>query len=103
MMHACRHAFHAPRTRGAPTSAAPSPLPPLQTILSSSADKTTRIWSETSPGAFTCAATLTDHSAEVVGVTVHPSRKYFVTGSADGSWCFYDLDKAECLRQVRGG
>ena len=73
-----------------------------QTILSSSADKTTRIWSETSPGAFTCAATLTDHSAEVVGVTVHPSRKYFVTGSADGSWCFYDLDKAECLRQVRG-
>ena len=90
-----------PHARAAPPC--PLPPPPPQTILSSSADKTTRIWSETSPGAFTCAATLTDHSAEVVGVTVHPSRKYFVTGSADGSWCFYDLDKAECLRQVRGG
>ena len=33
-------------------------------------------------------------------MTVHPSRKYFVTASADSTWCFYDLEKAECLKQV---
>ncbi len=33
-------------------------------------------------------------------MTVHPSRKFFVTGSADATWCFYDIEKAECLRQV---
>jgi len=40
------------------------------------------------------------HCAEVVDVTMHPSRKYFVTGSADASWCFYDLETASCLKQV---
>lgn len=68
-------------------------------LLSSSADKTTRIWSGQG-GSYSCSATLKDHSGEVVGVTVHPSRKFFVTGSSDATWCFYDIEKAECLRQV---
>lgn len=69
-------------------------------VLSASADKTTRIWKEQQPGSFSCAAVLKEHSAEVVGVTLHPSRKYFVTGSADATWAFYDLDTATCLKQV---
>ncbi len=31
---------------------------------------------------------------------VHPSCKYFVTGSSDATWCFYDVEQAQCLRQV---
>lgn len=68
-------------------------------ILSSSADKTARIWSGEG-GEYSCAAILKDHSAEVTGITVHPSQKYFVTGGADATWCFYDIEQAECLRQV---
>lgn len=68
-------------------------------LLTSSADKTARIWSGEA-GSYSCAAVLKDHSAEVVGVTVHPSKKYFVTGSSDASWCFYDVETASCLRQV---
>jgi len=68
-------------------------------LLSSSADKTARIWSGEG-GQYSCAAILKDHTDEVVGVTVHPSQKYFVTGGADATWCFYDIEQAECLRQV---
>ncbi|KAG1656833.1 hypothetical protein FOA52_006288 [Chlamydomonas sp. UWO 241] len=68
-------------------------------LLSTSADKTARIWSGEG-GTYSCAAILKEHAAEVVGVTVHPSGKYFVTGGADATWCFYDVEQAECLRQV---
>ncbi len=77
-------------------------------LLSSSADRTARVWrraegaegGEGEGGAWSCAATLSDHGKEVVGVTVHPSRRYFVTGSADATWAFYDLASLVCLKQV---
>lgn len=68
-------------------------------ILTSSADKTARVW-KGQEGQYECAAVLKDHTAEVVGITAHPSRKYFVTGSQDCTWCFYDLETTTCLRQV---
>lgn len=37
---------------------------------------------------------------QVVGVTPHPSRRYFVSGSSDASWSFYDLETTTCLKQV---
>lgn len=45
-------------------------------------------------------AVLSDHSAEVVGVALHPTNKYFITASADKSWAFYDLDSMLCMAQV---
>lgn len=70
-------------------------------LISSSADKTARIWQAAEGGSgFTCSSVLKEHAGEVVGVTLHPSRKYFVTGSADASWGFWDLASATCLRQV---
>ncbi len=70
-------------------------------IITSSYDKTARIWkSGDAGGDFACSAVLKDHQAEVVGITLHPSRKYFVTASADATWGFYDLDAATCLRLV---
>lgn len=41
-----------------------------------------------------------EHAAEVVGLTLHPSGKFFITASADCSWAFYDVDTAECMLQV---
>ena len=72
-------------------------------IVSSSADKTARVWRAGGEGGseWSCAAVLRDHTAEVVGVTTHPSRRYFVTGSTDASWAFYDVASLTCLRQVR--
>ena len=46
-------------------------------------------------------AVLTDHTAEVVGVALHPTNKYFITASADKSWAFYDLDSMLCMAQVQ--
>ncbi|KAJ9513170.1 hypothetical protein QJQ45_029340 [Haematococcus lacustris] len=70
-------------------------------ILSSSTDKTVRIWRQQESGSsFACSAVLKEHQGEVIGVTLHPSRKYFVTGSADATWAFWDLSTASCLRQV---
>lgn len=45
-------------------------------------------------------AVLSEHSAEVVGVALHPTNKYFITASADKSWAFYDLDSMLCMAQV---
>lgn len=75
-----------------------------EVLLSASADKTVRVWRGPSQaaGEFTCSATLKDHTAEVVGVVPHPSRRYFVSASADASWAFYDLETLTCLKQVGG-
>lgn len=45
-------------------------------------------------------AVLSEHSAEVVGVALHPTNKYFITASADKSWAFYDLESMLCMAQV---
>ena len=43
---------------------------------------------------------LTDHTADVVGVALHPTNKYFITASADKTWAFYDLESMLCMAQV---
>lgn len=79
-----------------------------QLLLSSSADKTLRMWAPpadaSEPGSgFACASVLSEHSAAVVGLAVHPSHHYCVSASEDASWCFWDLKQATCLKQVGGG
>ncbi|GBF98278.1 spliceosome nuclear pre-mRNA splicing factor [Raphidocelis subcapitata] len=75
-------------------------------IVSGSADKSVRIWRAAGAGpedGYTCAAVLSEcHSGDVVAVTVHPGQRYFVTASADASWAFWDVQAAECLKQVTG-
>ncbi|GLI62339.1 hypothetical protein VaNZ11_004953 [Volvox africanus] len=70
-------------------------------VVSSSADKTARVWRNSGDATvWQCASVLRDHTAEVVGVTAHPSKRYFVTGSTDASWAFYDVETTTCLRQI---
>ncbi|KAL3134881.1 hypothetical protein ABBQ32_007847 [Trebouxia sp. C0010 RCD-2024] len=68
-------------------------------MVSTSADKTTRLWA-VDGDAYKCKAVLSEHSAEVVGVALHPTNKYFITASADKSWAFYDLDSMLCMAQL---
>lgn len=68
-------------------------------MVSTSADKTTRLWA-VDGDSYKCKAVLTDHTAEVVGVALHPTNKYFITASADKSWAFYDLDSMLCMAQL---
>jgi pre-mRNA-processing factor 19 len=65
-------------------------------MLTTSADKTVKLWS-----AGKCAATLSHHTADVVGAAVHASGAYAVSASADGSWAFVDLAAATVLRHVK--
>lgn len=70
-------------------------------VVSTSADKTARIWSGGEGGAaFSCSAVLKEHQGEVTGCTMHPTRRFFATVSSDASYCFYDLERAECLQHV---
>eukprot|EP00249_Psilotum_nudum_P019826 c27436_g1_i2 orf=1243-2601(-) len=69
-------------------------------LLTGSEDKTVRVWQWGEDGSYDCKHILRDHTAEVRAVTLHATHSYFVTASADKTWCFYDLAVGECLAQV---
>ncbi|KAG9154855.1 hypothetical protein Leryth_023912 [Lithospermum erythrorhizon] len=69
-------------------------------MVTSSADKTVRIWQGSENGSYDCRKILRDHTAEVQAVTVHATNNYFVTASLDNTWCFYELASGLCLTQV---
>ncbi|KNA07665.1 hypothetical protein SOVF_169810 [Spinacia oleracea] len=69
-------------------------------VITTSADKTVRLWQGSEDGNYDCKQVLREHTAEVQAVTVHATNKYFVTASLDDSWCFYDLSSGRCLTQV---
>jgi WD40 repeat protein len=83
-------------------------------LITGSNDKTLRFWKHTPAegegdaaaagafgGSWACAATATEHEAEIRGLALHPSRVYGVSVSADASWAWWDLAEAKCLKQVR--
>lgn len=69
-------------------------------LLTTSADKSARVWKTLEDGKYTCTSVLKDHSGEVTGATAHVTNDYFVTASLDKTWCFYDTSTATCLQQV---
>mmetsp|Transcript_14412 Transcript_14412/g.35160 ORF Transcript_14412/g.35160 Transcript_14412/m.35160 type:complete len:503 (-) Transcript_14412:916-2424(-) len=65
-------------------------------LISSSADKTVKLWNGAK-----CAATMPGvHKGEVVGISVHPTQAYACSIGADKNWGFYDIGAAECLSVV---
>lgn len=84
-------------------------------LITGSNDKTLRFWKHTPAegegdaaaagalgGSWACAATATEHEAEIRGLALHPSRVYGVSVSADASWAWWDLAEAKCLKQMAG-
>ncbi|KMZ69392.1 U-box domain-containing protein 72 [Zostera marina] len=69
-------------------------------LITGSADKTVRVWQGKENGNYNCQHVLRNHNAEVQAVTVHATRKYFVSASLDNTWCFCDLASGECFAQV---
>ncbi|KAK1926737.1 putative nuclear matrix protein NMP200 [Papiliotrema laurentii] len=65
-----------------------------QLAISSSADKTVRVWGE-NDGKWGAKATLSGHKGEIVGIAVHPSGSYVGAASSDSTWSLYDLESAQ--------
>lgn len=73
--------------------------PSKELILTSSVDKTARVWQASADdGTYKVAHVLDDHDQEVVGATVHATGDFVATASKDKSWAFYDVNRC-----VRGG
>ncbi|KAG8846599.1 hypothetical protein FRB96_001943 [Tulasnella sp. 330] len=61
-------------------------------IISGAADKTVRVWGhEEASGQYAPKTTIKTHKGDISGIDVHPSGKYLVVASADGSWSLQDL------------
>lgn len=71
-------------------------------LASGAADATVRIWkmSQSDEMSYECSSVLMDQQGDVVAVNVHPTNDYILSASSDGTWCFYDVARAECLAKV---
>ncbi|GBG81483.1 hypothetical protein CBR_g32473 [Chara braunii] len=69
-------------------------------VLTGSADKTVRLWKLKEDSGFELRHVLSEHTGEIRAVTVHATNNYFVSASADKTWCFYDISTGTCLTQV---
>jgi len=58
-------------------------------IFSTSADKLVKVWSGDEKG-----VSIKTHTAEVTGLSLHPTGNYIATSSMDGSWAFTDVGQA---------
>lgn len=67
--------------------------PSKDMLITSSADKTARVWRAQEGGGYKVAHVLDDHEGEVVGATVHATQDYLSTASKDKSWAFYDINR----------
>lgn len=76
--------------------------PTKELLLTSSADKTARVWQAVEGGeGYKVAHVLDDHEGEVVGATVHATGDFVATASKDKSWAFYDINRGRLLRHVK--
>lgn len=76
--------------------------PSKDLLITSSVDKTARIWTLEAGGndggdaesaSYKVAHVLDDHEGEVVGATVHATGDFLSTASKDKSWAFYDVNR----------
>jgi len=79
------------------------PFSEREILFTASSDKTTKIWGP-HEDQYRCRATLSDHTGEVVGVSIHATGDYMATASLDRTWAFYSIipggDPA-CLKVVK--
>jgi pre-mRNA-processing factor 19 len=68
-----------------------------EVILTSSVDKTVKIWADGSEKASVAGV----HEGEVTAVSAHPTNAYAVSIGGDGAWAFMDIAQAECLSVTR--
>eukprot|EP00658_Telonema_sp_P-2_P074714 TRINITY_DN639_c0_g1_i2.p1 TRINITY_DN639_c0_g1~~TRINITY_DN639_c0_g1_i2.p1 ORF type:complete len:519 (-),score=151.97 TRINITY_DN639_c0_g1_i2:460-2016(-) len=76
--------------------------PTQDAIVSTSADKTGRVWTLNGKD-YSTALQLKCHTAEVSGAAIQPSADYLVTASLDATWAFWDLQSGSMLFQKPAG
>jgi WD40 repeat protein len=64
--------------------------PTNQTFVSTSKDKTTKIWN-LNEDKYEVTNTLKNHQEGITGLCFHPSGEYFITCSKDQTWCLQDV------------
>jgi len=72
--------------------------PSNDVVLSTSADKTARVWAS-SGGEYATAAQILCHKGDVTGATIHATADYFVTSSLDNTWGFHDISTGATIVQ----
>jgi pre-mRNA-processing factor 19 len=71
-------------------------VPEANVAISSSADKTVRVWGEDG-GKWSAKSTITGHKGEVTGLAVHPSGGFVASASADSTWSIHDIETASTV------
>ncbi|EXX73177.1 putative nuclear matrix protein NMP200 [Rhizophagus irregularis] len=66
------------------------------TAFTASVDKTIRIWQKTDKD-YKTKSTISAHTAEVTGISVHATKDYLVSVSNDSTWAFHDIHTAQTL------
>ncbi|KAG0235540.1 Pre-mRNA-processing factor 19 [Actinomortierella wolfii] len=66
-------------------------------VLTASADSTVKIWTAVDKPTYNTAHTISTHSAEVTGLSVHPSKEYFATASLDSTWAFHEIETGSTI------
>ncbi|CAG8606803.1 3945_t:CDS:2, partial [Dentiscutata heterogama] len=69
------------------------------TVFTSSADKTIRIWKPNAKG-YKTESIISAHSSEVTGIAVHATKDYLVSVSHDSTWAFHDIETVQTLVTV---
>lgn len=71
-------------------------------VCSSSLDTTIRVWRPTSDAldAFNTAVVIRAHSAEVAGLSLHPTGDFLASASFDKTWAFIDLQSGVSILQI---
>jgi len=70
-------------------------------VLTASADKTVKIWAPKGKD-YAAAHTLSGHSDEVTGLSLHATGDYFVSSSKDATWAFHDIAQGRTVHTVSG-
>eukprot|EP01080_Neovahlkampfia_damariscottae_P003594 gene3594-6329_t len=67
-------------------------------LVSSSVDKTIRVWSfDSKKEEYTTNSIIKEHKDVVTDLTLHPSGNYLVSSSNDKTWKFHDLNTAKTI------
>lgn len=67
-------------------------------VLTASADSTVKMWSAEG-GKNSMVQVFDGHTADVTGMSLHPSKRYMLTASSDSTWCFHDINLGKNLQK----
>ena len=70
------------------------PLLNIQTYISTSADKTVKVWNSSngSKYSYSEACSFDMHTSDITSVDSHPVNNFVISTSKDGSWALSDAD-----------